>query len=283
MKGIRTRQNEDWMLRIQYSARLFFNQAEKLGRYVWVAAFAAELCIFLPESVPLAVQCLLPSLFCLAELVLACCFNRKVEDAARLRNYFDAYVLNLGLSDYKAEEILACKELSMTVSERHSKEADVQMSNSGRDDPPGVKDWYEFGSTIEGDAAVYNCQKQNRWWNNQLATKRIWRSLGSIVFFFVLFAVVAIIFPQGVWKVIGCSVGLALRAAERLWMHVNYYTISRKIDTTVEIMDRKLHKDQLLVLQEMIADRRKIPVLESNRLHKIHATPMSVRYEKLTK
>lgn len=216
MKGIRTRQNEDWMLRIQCSARLCFNQAEKLGRYVWVTAFAAELCIFLPESVPLPVQCLLPCLFCLAEFVLAHCFNKKIEDAARLRNYFDAYVLNLGLSDYKEEEILACKELSMTVSERHSEEAEVQMSNNGRDDPPGVKDWYEFSSTIEGDAAVYDCQKQNRWWNNQLAKKRIWRSSGSIVFFFVLFVVVTVVFPPNVWKVIGCSLGLALRAVERL-------------------------------------------------------------------
>ena len=271
------------MLRIQYAARVCYNRAETVGLFVWLCALAAELCVFLPNRIPEVVQWVVPTCFCVLGLVLASWYVKLINNGASLRNFFDAYVLGLGFENYKAEDRRSIKELSLHIDEKKPGEANVQMSNTGRDKPAGVKDWYEFDTDVPltDMDAVFECQKQNRWWNNELSKKRIFASACIVSFIVAAFAISLFIFPDYAWKIIICSTGLALRGTERLIEHIKYYNVSRKIDWAVETMDCGFLKTNLLSLQESIAERRKIHVLESSKLHQKYAALLAEKYSKV--
>ena len=65
------------------------------------------------------------------------------------------------------------REIALTAYNKHKKEADIHIHNTGRDKPPGVRNWYEFKNTVADLQAQFECQKQNVWWNKKIVKNRM--------------------------------------------------------------------------------------------------------------
>ena len=172
---IQKRQNEEHMLKIQCSARGYYNNAERIGKLAWLFCLISAASLIIPESVPLVCQLTIPVIADIAALLLSKKQDESVEKAALFRAYFDAYVL--GINDrYKQYERDKIVGDAREYCGKHRKKSSVQITTTGFDTPPGVKDWYDLMGEREyqnDDEVVFECQKQNVWWEERLSKTRI--------------------------------------------------------------------------------------------------------------
>ena len=79
-----------------------------------------------------------------------------------------------------------------------------------------------------------------------------------------------------------CGSGIVLKIIERIVEHHKYYGISIRIDAILRHAERELTAETVKELQELINERREIPVLEINIIHKLKAKQYSSSYEETT-
>ena len=75
---------------------------------------------------------------------------------------------------------------------------------------------------------------------------------------------------------------LILKIIERVIEHYNYHVISIKIETIQKHIENKLTTDNIKKLQLLINERRNIPVLEINFIHRKKAKELSDLYRNIS-
>lgn len=277
---INDRQNEDLLLKIQYASRNYFNSAEKLNYLSWMLCIASAAMIFVPDSASKFISMGIPALLEVFAFITACIFNRKLKNAAALRNYFDSYILMIGEENYTDARKQELREIALSTYQRHKNKADISIQKTGRNKPPGVKDWYEFKNPLEHLHAQFECQKQNIWWNKKMVKIRM--IILHIIVFFLITLVIAIsmLYKSDVLRTVVCASGIVLKIIERLCEHYKYHEISIRIEAIQSHAERELTAEAVKELQELIGERREIPVLEMNIIHTKKAKQYSSLYEK---
>ncbi len=276
---ISNRQNEDLLLKIQYASRRYFNSAEKINYVSWGLCIASAVMIFVPDSASKVISMGIPALLEVFAFIIACIFNRMLKNAAALRNYFDSHVLMICEDKYTDIRKQKLREIALNAYHKHKKEADINIHNTGRDKPPGVKDWYEFKNTAADIQAQFECQKQNIWWNKKMVKNRM--IILPIIWFILisLFVAMFVLFKSDVLSIIVCAIGIIVKIAERIFEHYHYHEISIKIEAIQSHAERELTTEVIKELQELIDERREIPVLEINIIHKLKAKQYTSSYE----
>ena len=276
---INNRQNEDLLLKIQYASRRNFNSAENVNYVSWLLCIASAMMIFVPDSASKIVSMGIPALLEVFALITAFVFSSMLKNAAALRNYFDSHVLMICEDNYTDIRKQKLREIALNIYNRHKKEADINIRNTGRDKPPGVKNWYEFKNSVADLQAQFECQKQNIWWNKKMVKNRM--IILPIIWFILiaLFVVVFVLFKSDVLSIIVCALGIVLKVAERIYEHYKYHEISIRIEAIQSHAERELTAETIKELQELINERREIPVLEINIIHKLKAKQHSSSYE----
>lgn len=276
---INTRQNEDQSLKIQYASRKYFNSAEKINYLSWLFCITSALMVFVPDSVSRLISIGIPAFLEVSALVSSLVFNHMLKNGAALRNYFDSYVLMIGEDDYTDINKQELRELAINSYQKHKSEANISIHNTGRDSPPGVRNWYEFKSTIDGIHAQFECQKQNVWWNKKMVKNRLFYLPIIIVVLLFIFVTAFILFKSDVLSIIACTIGIIVKIVERILDHYHYHVISIKIETIQNHAERRLTTEDISELQALINEIRGIPVLEINLVHKMKAKKYSTSYE----
>lgn len=277
---ISKRQNEDIFLKIQYASRRYFNSAEKINYLSWGLCISSAIMIFVPDTVSRLISMGIPALLEVFAFITACIFNCKLKNAAILRNYFDSHVLMICEENYADSRKQKIREIALNTYHKHQKEADITIRNTGRDKPPGVKDWYEFKNIVDNLQAQFECQKQNIWWNKKMVKNRmivlpiIWLILVSLL------VILFILFKSDVLSIVICAIGIIVKTAERIIEHYHYHEISIRIEAIQSHAERELTAEVIKELQELIDERREIPVLEINIIHRLKANQYSSSYEK---
>lgn len=152
------------------------------------------------------------------------------------------------------------------------------MTNTGRDNPSGVRNWYEFSQPLSEQYAIYECQKQNCWWNKKIMRERIIRTLIGLLVLIPLAIFFLIEMKAGILLVIFSSGGLIVKCVERFIVNGRYYMLSLKIDGALDVLTNSRSNENIKNLQAKIDMRRAMPVLERNRIHKRHAKEYSELY-----
>lgn len=279
---VQNRQNEDLLLKCQYVARYYYNKAELSNLLSWIAVLISTLCIFLPDTdnyfflaIPLVTDVFA---FC-----FSCLMNASIDKGAKLRQYFDAYVLNLDYSIYTDFQKSAIKEIIAKVTNTHKEDCQIQIQNTGHDNPPGVRNWYEFNREFSDEDVLYECQVQNCWWDKKMCKLRLY----VYIIIFILSIIALVIFKSSVSnkyfvKIIICSSGIIIRIAERLVANYKYYQLSLKIDGALQATSTSKNINSTLSIQEMLNTRRQMPVLGMNFIHKSFAPKLSKLYNQIS-
>ncbi len=278
---IKERQNEPEFLKIQYSARVCYNLAEKYNHITCVACVLSMLFVLVPDNWCNAIRNGVP--FAL-EFIAAICFGISTSNvawAARLRKYFDAKVLQICADQFDDSEHRSITEKTESITTKRREEYETQIRNTGYEMPPGVKDWYEFSSTLNGTRAQFECQKQNIWWNKKMLKGRIIVTLALGVFVFVVFTTCIYKMQSSILNIVLCSAGFILKLVERICENIKYLRVSERIDGAVQIIGDVPPEAQIIKLQSLIDERRSLNVLELNFFHKKVAAKLSALYRKL--
>lgn len=227
---INNRQNENLLLKIQYASRRYFNSAEKVNYVSWLLCIVSAIMVFIPDSASKVISLGIPALLEVFAFITAYIFNNKLKKAASLRNYFDSYVLMIGEDSYTDICKQKLREIALTAYNKHKKEADIHIHNTGRDKPPGVRNWYEFKNTVADLQAQFECQKQNVWWNKKIVKNRM--IILPIILFIIIsfFVAMFVLFKSDAMSIIVCAIGIILKVVERIIEHYSYHKTSIKID-----------------------------------------------------
>ena len=277
---ILNRENEECMLKIQYAARYYFNLAEKLLYFTWIACIISGLSIFFSYDAPKWAVYGIPFSADILVMVFSYALNAKVQSAARLRNFFDAYVLDINYSRFQGHDIREIKEKAEKVYSRFSTSASIELANTGHENPPGVRDWYTFNEPVSGIKSKYECLYQNTWWDKELQPARL-----TALFIFSIVAVGIYAWfasRNGIFQSVLCSAGLLGNIYGRFQENYKYTQISNKIDGSMSTIESHLTEENVEVLFNLVGERRHINVLGIGRWHKHVANKLSNLYDRIT-
>lgn len=282
--AISSRQNEEEMLRFQFASRKYYNRAELFDILIWATSFITWLTILLPsDGMRGTILLCIATALDIAIFIFFWRLSKNVRRASSLRAYFDSYVLGISCQQYSASDRQELVELALDAAEEYPHDYATQIANSGHDIPPGVRDWYEFSNTCDGLTAVFICQKQNCWWTKKVSQAKRTASIVTTLLFATLFCFVAYAaWPQrGGLQILLSVVGIVLKIIERVIAKHNYHRISEQLTGATMALENNLTLEGVESLQKLINERRSLPVLESNIIHKIKAKVFSARYLKL--
>lgn len=274
---IQQKENEMEYLKIQYVARVLFNKAEKLNYYPWALCIVALVFTFVPNRLLWVPNELIQICIDFVAFCLSCKMEGYLKMAALLRKYFDAQVLDIHPERFSKSEIQDIFEETEEVCAKNKEEMQIQTTNTGRNIPPGVKDWYEFSSFLDGTKAQFECQCQNAWWNKKLSKfrKKIFPIVGLsfVIYFFVtrLFGISALSAVVGIG-------GVIVKYVERCYCYWKCEKLSLKLDGAIGAVESNPQIEHIEAIQVLIDERRSINVLEINLFHKYEALKLSCLY-----
>ncbi len=274
---IMNKQNELDMLKCQFASRKLFNRAEIENYCSTLLSIASILCVFFPN------QLIIPLILDVFILYFSIKAKNHVNIAAQIRNYFDHVILGLNSSRYSDHEIREIYGKVEDLITKNQKECNIQTQNTGRDNPPGVKNWYEFSRQFEGNEVILECQRQNCWWNNRLYEIRL---ATIFVFSIVIASIIYIavnILGISTFQTLICITGSVLKTSEQFIENIRYYRLSTEINNKLSMPQLSQNIIQLEHLQELICRRRTINVLEINQVHKMLCRHWSEQYERISK
>lgn len=273
---IQERQNSPNMLHFQYAARWHYNRAEIQNNIVWLFCIIAWLSAFFQNISMwfIAVAFIMD----VSGAIMNWRMSTHVSLAADFRKFFDTYVFKLRVEQMNPIEKQTFIERSIDIVNKNPQIAKIQMSNTGHDNPPGVRNWYEFTVPLSNSDAIFECQKINSWWNKKITYHRLKKSILGVLLFVPIIITILVLVNTSIVMIIFSSAGLVLKCVERLVQNIRYYLLSSKIDGAIEVLSKKRNLDNIMELQSFIDKRRAMPVLENNVSHKKHAKEYSVLY-----
>lgn len=274
------RQNEPFMLKVQYAARFCYNLAEKQNYFVWLFCFISAFSIFLPDGLPEYLPLVVPFTADIIAGILMAFVNKNVQKAADLRKYFDVYSVDISTGQYSESEKRRLTEISEKIYSKNSEVAELQMRNTGNDNPPGVHDWYMFSKQYDSLEAKFECQRQNTWWDKKLFPIKC--AVTALVFGIVVVIFITLMVWNGFFKTLLCSAGLLIKLVERVVDNRKYRILSIKIDGAQQTLEAHLTIEGVEQLQTLIDERRAVNILGINFLHKIRANKLTKKYDNIS-
>ena len=275
---IQTRQNEEGLLKIQFSARKMFNKAESNGNIAWILCFLSALAILIPSSAGLYVQTIIPLMCDALALVASLLQSNHILKAADYRAYFDSYVLDIEYNTYKINDRRQIHEDAEECCRKYANECAVQIKNTGFDDPPGVKDWYDLSDECADKDTQLECQRQNAWWDERLSKTRILILIVVSVLIIIGVFTINRYFGFGVSLRVVLSSAIIMKTVERIIQEWKYIKLSHKIDGAISVMGNGATIKNIQDLQKLINERRRCNVVGMNIIHKIRAKSLSNIY-----
>ena len=276
-ESIITRQNERELLTIQYAAKVHFNKAEKLllpfYGLILISSFLPFVTTLLNFYWP--IDTIIS--FCIELVYLF--YKNDITKGSSLRNYFDDIVLETNILNLDQNEVSQIKEWAYKVYSKDPIGAEIQMRNSGKDNPPGVYNWYEFDEKKNELDAVFECQKQNIWFNNKSRYTAI--KFNFILFFIILNCVIYFITEYNIFDFAIKIIVLIMILFSHLKANKDYYDISKEIDGISKGLAKSLTEENILLLQKEIDKKRAIPVVSINAIYNKQAKKLSELYHKI--
>ena len=268
------------MLECQYAARHYYNKAELYSCISFILTMLSFLCICIPElfkNSALYLTLVLDSFALLVYFLM----GKSVSSAAALRNYFDDTVLGFD-GNHQPNEKRRLQEYILKAISKNEILCQQQITHDGRDTPPGVKNWYEFSKDYPDSEVVFECQKQNQWWNKKMTKLRLLIYSAVVVMSIIAVILVCTYFHVSFIQAIAYVTSMIITFSDRLYENCQYLRQSVKIDDFCEAYSCSRSSDQINALQDLIASRRELRVVEINYLHKRNSKKLSEQYAEIS-
>lgn len=277
MTQIKTRQNEDMALNMQYVARCCYNKAEIYNIIAWCLCVISLLLIFIPESASVFATLLLPFAVDVLAYIMVIQFNKNVFRGSRIRASFDDYVFGFCDELCLSQDL---REFVLKIITKDTKQAELQKKNTGCDHPAGVKDWYNTNSDETGLDAVFMCQKENVWWDKKMIVRKVvFLLIVTVVSVFALILPFALYDYTSIMRLL-LSSALIFRLVERTIENIKYFKIGEKIDGKIELISKEIHKTHIEDLQQTINEKRALNVVGIDFIHKKCAKKLTEIFDK---
>ena len=267
------------MLQYQFTARYYYNLAEKINTLLWGICTLTFLVALIPTLNDYDWVNVLLFICDILLFVLAAYHKVLVTRAANIRAVFDDYVFGISSIDFSSKEINHLNEVVFKTIRLHTKEAKIQINNTGIDTPNGVKNWYEFTDDFLVQNPILFCQKQNILWTEKMIITKV---IFTLVEFLFLFTIAALVWSSSEISLITTLLGFfgfIAKIIERIYENIKYVVCFIKIQGVIETLESSCSSQNIVKLQKAINNMRAIPVTGKNFLHKKFANKLSILFK----
>lgn len=267
------------MLQYQFTARYYYNLAEKINTLLWGICTLTLLVALIPTLNDYDWINVLLLICDILLFILAAYHKALVTRAANIRAVFDDYVFGISSTDFSSKEINHLNEIVFKTIRLHTEEAQIQINNTGIDTPPGVKNWYESTDNFSVQNPILFCQKQNIFWTQKMIITKV---IYTFVEFLLLFTIVALVWSLSEISIITTLLGFfgfIVKIIERIFENIKYIICYIKIQGVIETLESSCSSQNIVTLQKAINNMRAIPVTGKNFIHKKLANRLSILFK----
>lgn len=272
MNEIGEKQNDLHFLMLQYAARYYYNHAEIVNYFVWGICIVNILLVSLPVFCLKNIK-IITFVFSIATIGLQILLKKYISIAAAMRKYADHSLFEFSIPhrfNIIAKEDLV--ELSIKVKNKNPQKAEEQYASSGSDPQRGVKDWYvDVNHSINKNEAILYCQKQNIWWDKNLS--QIYFNILRALICISIVILIIIFLNKTLLDAICFLASISALIVKLIWEYIAikaYRKVSIEIDTLLETLC-KMNEGLLMEIQNKIDQRRNMPFMSVDFLHKVTA------------
>ncbi len=256
------KQNDEEMLKIQFAAKHYYSLSATLDSYTYFLTLITEILnIVARRNIYLTIVYII---FFILTMLLIIMKGRYRNLAAKIRNIFDDKLFGFNRHEYDHEIKMYVKKAYIN----HGKEAQILMNNTGKDNPPGVKDWYYRRKISDKNEIIFSCQQENLFFDRNIqyyftiiSAILIGVYVASIIIshFFVGFNITMIISIIPIMQYICPKFNGFIKIRDS---HI-------KLDGMIETTKNNILTDNLISIQEIIEKRRAFDIDIPNIIHKV--------------
>ena len=281
MNQIIKKQNDEKLLKIQYSARVCYNFAEIINVLVWclcilgfILTNVTALKDFLGWLFPYISAVLTWSVFICGDILS----SKAICLGAAFKKYFDYCLFDLSTDNYCGYSEMQLIEKSLCICKMRKKDSEMRTRNTGTDKIRGVKDWYTGTETyVDGSNLIFKCQTQNVWFDQKISNIQKW-FFRSILIITIITLIVTNYknTVEILMLTVLTALSLILKTIKELRSYKNFDKLMIKID----VFNNKSNIDNndIKHIQSYIDERRSMNFVSINKIHDILSTSLHERY-----
>lgn len=285
MIDIKVKQNEENILKLLFSARINYNKASKLNNYLWLLSIITG--IFSVTNyfdISSENNSIILLVLVIIGIILHYFIKQNTKKGAETKKLIDEILFQFP-TEFSPSSILKIQEGALKIQEKYPKEYNIQIKNRGDSDARGVKDWYEPKETTDFNKSIFQCQKENIFWDKNLLNiyKKLLMSTIFILFGFLLFDLYNNSLNIVLFHIFGFFNFLSILVRD-LQSIKTYFTCSISMDEKVDILGKNNVINELVVLKELqdrINERRLLLLIVPDFFHKMNSKKLHKKWKSL--
>lgn len=269
------KQNSQDMLDVLFAQRFYYNRANVLE--IINVILMLIICISNFFSIDnLIIKIIINVLFALICIALSKWISCDVKNGANLKKYFDYTLYNFELEQEFRKE---CLNLVHNVVSKNKKSYNQQISNDGKAKPPGLRDWY-FDEKYNNELDIIkSMQKQNLDWDKIISKIYVLLLVVLFIVLMIFYFVIAFINNFKILELIVGIIPLFSIMGYLINKFIIYFSIDKNISLANYAINKATNKNDLIEVQKMIDERRKLNLIPPNLIHKLISKVIHERNE----
>lgn len=260
------KQNEKDMLDILYAQRKYYNMANKLDSINLLLIFVVCMYDFF-EINNTMIKLLVNGVIALIIYMITHVTNYYVKQGADLKKYFDYKLYSFNGIIKQFEE--SCRKSIHNILSKNMLDYNQQISNDGKSEPPGLKDWYFDEGKKQMLDVIRSTQSQNIRWDKKISTLYLIMIIILIIILFISYTITCILMN---FNIVEFIVGLLSFVSFFYYLFkkiISYIKINKYVYYAEQLLTKAKNDADLIEIQEIIDKRRRENLCPPNIIHKI--------------
>lgn len=260
------KQNEKDMLDVLYAQRQYYNIANKLDSINLLLILIVCMFDFFEINNPM-IKLFVNGLIALIIYIIAYVTNDYIKKGADLKKYFDykLYVFN-GITKQFEEN---CRKYIHNILKKNKPDYNQQISNDGKSNPPGLKDWYfDEGETQRLDI-IKSTQSQNIKWDKKISTIYLIIVIILVIVLFITYLITCALMKFNIIEFLAGLISFASFFCYLFKKIISYIKINKCVYFAEHLLNKAKNDADLIEIQEIIDKRRHENFCPPNIIHKI--------------
>ncbi len=260
------KQNEKDMLDILYAQRHYYNIANQLDIINLLLIFIVCVFDFFEINNPM-IKLLVNGVIASIIYVITHIIKNYIKKGADLKKYFDYTLYSFKGITKQFEN--NCKKNIYNVLKKYKKDYKQQISNDGKSNPPGLKDWYFDEGETQRLEIIKSTQSQNIKWDKRISTIYLIIVISLVMLLFSTYLITCTLMQFNTMEFVAGLISFVSFFYYLLEKIISYFKINKYVYCAELLLKKAERNTDLIEIQEIIDKRRHENFCPPNIIHKI--------------
>ncbi len=260
------KQNEKDMLDILYAQRHYYNIANQLDIINLLLIFIVCVFDFFEINIPM-LKLLVNGVVASIIYAITHIIKNYIKKGADLKKYFDYTLYSFKGITKQFEN--NCKKNIYNVLKKYKKDYKQQISNDGKSNPPGLKDWYFDEGETQRLEIIKSTQSQNIKWDKKISTIYLIIVISLAILLFITYLITCTLMQLNTMEFVAGLISFVSFFYYLFEKIISYFKINKYVYCAELLLKKAERNTDLIEIQEIIDKRRHENFCPPNIIHKI--------------